>query len=299
MEPNNVNKDDFLLPKKPHNVDDPASPIRTFSTDLAQAVRKDEMSVIKVAIAEEKRREQQEENFSADSPKNRTYITLGIAFILVTVIGIGAVYMIKKNRTPEIVQSEAQIPTLITAENATSIEVGGLPEGRLADVTKTTVANVATEENKIINIYFTDSTSGKKQLVSAGAYLGGIKSQIPGALLRSLENTFMLGVYTLDSMHHPFIILRTTDFQTAFSSMFEWERKIFSDFYAPFNLDGQEDNFTNKFSDLLVENKDTRVLMKDDGTVTLIYGFVDEKSLIIADSVEAFKEVLHRLQSVR
>ncbi|MEN9582350.1 MAG: hypothetical protein RL641_304 [Candidatus Parcubacteria bacterium] len=299
MDPNEIDKEEFLLPVRPHNPDKPAAPIRTFSTDLAQAVRKDEMSVIKVAMAEEKRRQDEDFELSPGSSKNRAFVAVGTALIILTVIGLGVVYLIKKNRVPDVIPSEVQIPTLITAEASTSVEIGGQGDGKILELTRTATSNVSSTDNSIVNIYFTDSTYSTKQLITANAFLSGIKSEIPQPLLRSLQNNFMLGIYTKDSTRHPFLILKTADFQIAFANMFTWEKKLFSDFYVPFNLTGDEETFVNKFTDLLVENKDTRALKKDDGTISLIYGFADEKTIIIADGVETFKEVLRRLQSMR
>lgn len=286
------------FPQKRH-ADSNASPIRTYSTDLASAVRKDEMAVIKAALGEDKRRREEEMQFSASSPKNRMFIVLGLLLIFVTVAGVGTAFVIKQNRKPETIPSQTRIDSLITAENTTSIEVGGVSQDKMIELTRTAVNNISSAEGKIMNIYFTDSTSGEKSVITTDQFLYGIKSEVPTELLSTLEKNFMLGMYTESAVRHPFLILRTTDFQVAFASMYDWERKIFSDFYLPFNLTGEENNFTNKFSDLLVENKATRVLRKDNGSVGMIYGFVDDKSLIISDSVESFKEVLHRLQNIR
>lgn len=286
------------FPQKKH-LDSNASPIRTYSTDLASAVRKDEMAVIKAAMNEDKRRKEEEMQFSASSPKNRMFIVLGLLLIFVTVAGVGTAFVVKQNRKPETIPTQTRIDSIITAENSTSIEVGGASEGKMIELTRTAVNNISSAEGQIVNIYFTDSTSGAKSIISTEDFLLGIKSDIPSAMLATLQKTFMLGMYTENGVRHPFLILRTTDFQTAFASMFDWERKLFSDFYLPFNLTGDENNFTNKFTDFLVENKDTRVLRKDDGSIGMMYGFVDDKSLIITDSVESFKEVLHRLQNIR
>jgi hypothetical protein len=299
MDPNEINKEDLMLPQRNYEPDKPAAPIRTFSTDLAQAVRKDEMSVIKVAMAEEKRRHEEEAATSAATPQNKMFIVVGTIFILLAIGAVAAVMIIKNNRAPSITDSEIKLPTIISAEASTSLEVSNLPEGKIIELSKTAVQNVSGADGQVVNIYFTDSTSGTKQVISSAAFLLGIKSEIPGALLRSLNNAFMLGIFSKDSSHHPFIILRTNDYGIAFANMFEWEKELFSDFYLPLNLSGDEENFTNKFTDLLVENKDTRVLKKDDGTISLMYGFADEKTIIISDGIETFKEVLRRLQSTR
>lgn len=131
------------------------------------------------------------------------------------------------------------------------------------------------------------------------SFLTDIKSRIPPSLLATLSPMYMLGIYKIDGAQHPFLILQTNDFQTAFADMFTWERDMYSDFYLPFNLPNSEDYFTLKFSDDLVDNKAVRIVKNDNGDTLLMYGFVDEKSLIITDSIVTFREVLHRIQNAR
>ncbi len=296
----NIKKEDSsALPPKNRTVNNPASPLRTFSTDLAQAVRKDEMSVIKVAMAEDKRRHEVENEESPKSPKNRAYVIFGIIFIILAVGGIAAAFIVKKSRTPDIISGEVSTPSIIKAEATTSIEVGGAEAGKIVDLTRTALKNVSAKDGEVVNIYYTDSTAGIKRTIVTGEFMGGIKSAIPAPLLRSLANAFMLGIYTKATARHPFLIFKTNDHSIAFANMFIWEKKLFSDLYLPFNFPADESSFTGKFTDLLVENKDTRVLQKDDGTILLIYGFADENTIIITDSIESFKEILRRLQSVR
>jgi hypothetical protein len=299
MDSSGNEKEDIRLPKRPHSVEKPTSPVRTFSTDLAHAVRKDEMSVIKAAMEEEKRRHEEELAKSPGSTRNKTYIILSIVIILLTIAGIAVTNIIKKNRTPDIIENEVKIPSLISSDATTSIEIGGVGETKFIELTKTAVANVSGPENGIINIYYTNGISGVKQLIETKAFFAGINSKIPEALLSTLGSNFMLGVYTKDGVHHPFLIAQTNDYTTAFASMFYWERDLFSDFHQPFNLPADEDTFAYKFTDLLVENKDTRILVKDDGNIAMLYSFADEKTIVITDGVDTFKEILHRLQSVR
>ncbi len=235
---------------------------------------------------------------AADSPRNRRFITIGISLILVTVIGLGALYIIRNYKAPVTLQSQARIPTLISAEQSTSIEIGGVSQDKVIEYTRTAINNIAVPDGEVMNLYYTDATSGTKKIISTGDFLLAIKSQIPSALFTTLDNTFMLGLYATDGERHPFLILQTKDFQIAFPSMFDWEYRIFGDLYTPFNLAGSETDFTNKFSDMLIENKSTRMLKRDDGSIGLVYGFADEKNLIITDSVETFKVVLKRVQSI-
>mgnify|MGYP003520366763 FL=1 len=306
MEPNektseehNQNDEAQHVPHKRSHADEQASPIRTYSTDLAHAVRKDEMSVIKAAMNEERRRKEDEMAKSATSPKNRLYIVISILLVLGTISAIAIASYIKLNRTPDIIPSQAEIPSIIPAQTTTSIEIGGMSNDKIVELVRTTLNNVAGAEKEVVNIYMTDATSGKKEIITSQTFFPGIKSQIPSALLGSLNKNFMLGIYTLDAIQHPFLVLQTTDFQTAFTNMADWERQIYSDLYLPFNLPNNDDYFTTKFTDLIVENRDTRVIVNEEGTVILIYGFVDEKSFIVTDSLGSYKEILHRIQGVR
>lgn len=306
MEPNekpseeqNQNDEIQHTPRNRSRADEQASPIRTYSTDLAHAVRKDEMSVIKAAMNEERRRKEDEMAKSATSPKNRLYIVISILLVLGTISAIAIASYIKLNRTPDIIPSQAEIPSIIPAQTTTSIEIGGMSNDKIVELVRTTLNNVAGAEKEVVNIYMTDATSGKKEIITSQTFFPGIKSQIPSALLGSLNKNFMLGIYTLDAIQHPFLVLQTTDFQTAFTNMADWERQIYSDLYLPFNLPNNDDYFTTKFTDLIVENRDTRVIVNEEGTVILIYGFVDEKSFIVTDSLGSYKEILHRIQSVR
>lgn len=273
--------------------------IRTFSSDLADAVRKNEMSVIKVAMAEQKRREEDAMLRSPGSTKNKTYIVLTMICLLLGGGGVWYALHKKQSVAPIVIPTETKIQAIIPADATTSIEVGGTDQGKVEDLIRAAVTNISGNEGGIVDIYFTDSSGGTKKTITAGDFFTAISSAAPAPLVRSLTPEFMLGVYTKSELRHPFLILRTTDYDTAFANMFTWERKLFTDFYQPFAFKGDENTFTGKFGDLIVENKDTRILRSADGTIVLIYSFVDEHTILLTDSVESFVEVLHRLQSVK
>ncbi len=278
---------------------DRATPvIRTFSSDLADAVKHNEMSVIKVAMAEQKHREEAAEQFSPASATNRRYIILGFIIVVLAVGGILFAYNSKSNKTPEIIPTETKIQSLIPADATTSIEVGGQTETDVPELISSAVTNVSSTDGGIVDIYLTNSENGTKLLVSTSTFFTLIKSQIPPALLRTLSSRFMLGVVTSAGASHPFIILKTTDYETAFAAMFTWERKLYSDFYIPLSLNGGA-VFDKKWADLLVENKDTRILLSDKNDVALLYSFIDEHTIVITDTVATFKEVRKRLETIR
>lgn len=297
MDPEKITEDPSPT-GQPVHTDRPTPIIRTFSSDLADAVKHNEMSVIKVAMAEQKHREQEAEQLSPASATNKRYIILGFVIVVVAALGVLFVYNTKSNKTPVVVTPiETKIQSLIPADATTSIEIGGQSDTDVTSLIQTAIANVTTRDSGIVDIYLTDSSSGTKKTIDVTRFFTSIKSQIPLALLRTLNTRFMLGVIESGG-NHPFIILKTNDYETAFAAMFTWERKLYSDFFVPLSLKGGA-VFDKKWSDLLVENKDTRVLLSDKNDVALLYSFIDEHTIVIADTVATFKEVRKRLETVR
>lgn len=286
--------------KKIQEAAKPASPLRTFSSDLANAVQHDEMSVIKVAMAEQKRRLATDEAVSPTSTKNIRYI---VGSLIVLIIAVGAVYGVYKYKTnvpPQVNVVETKINALIPADATTSIEIGGETNDKVIQYIQSAIKNVTAREGGIVNIYFTNSQSGVKQAVKTEEFFSVIESQIPPPLLRALEPSFMLGIVaTTNDKKHPFLILKTNSYEAAFANMFTWETKLYHDFYIPLFLFGNQKTFEKRFGDLLIENKDTRVLYSDTNEVILLYSFIDEHTIVITTDIETFKTVRSLIETVR
>ena len=55
--------------------------------------------------------------------------------------------------------------------------------------------------------------------------------------------------------------------------------------------------FTKNFEDGVVKNKNARILYDQNGQIVLMYVFVDDTSLVIANKINAISEVMFRLSS--
>jgi hypothetical protein len=272
--------------------------LRTFSSDLADAVRNNEMSVIKVAMAEQKRREGEAELASPTSKINLRYIILSIIVLLAGIGGVVFAIRYKANQTPVVTVKDTKIPALIPADATTSIEIGLNADAKPVQLIQTAIKNVTTREGGIVDVYLTNSSSGVKQTITTNDFFTAISSEIPAPLLRSLSPRFMLGVVQ-NNGGHPFLIFKTNDYETAFANMFTWEKKLFQDFYIPLALKGDQTSFEAPFKDLLVENKDTRVLLSSSAEVVLLYSFIDEHTLVITTDPITFKEVKRRIETAK
>jgi hypothetical protein len=79
-----------------------------------------------------------------------------------------------------------------------------------------------------------------------------------------------------------------------------WETEMFSDLHAFFGQSITAENkylLTEAFEDAIIENKNARVLYTKDGDISLMYVYIDENSVVIANTNTAVREIMLRLLS--
>jgi hypothetical protein len=95
-----------------------------------------------------------------------------------------------------------------------------------------------------------------------------------------------------------FILLKVRSFQDVFPVMKSWEAKMFSDFHGFFDIAISLDtNYLLKkdWEDGIVQNKNARILFDKDKKIIMMYVYVDDTSVVLADSEQAVHEIIDRL----
>src|SRR3989344_845136 len=215
--------------------------------------------------------------------------------------------------TEEKVPQELSIDTIILAEKSVDIDITNLAQSDVqarltqtrdtASIPRNTIAHfrvlrkIATEKEGVI----------VEQELTAPSLLEAIAPRIPEALARSFEDSFMLGRYA-SNQGGMFLILKPTFYENAFAGMLTWEKDMRDDLSPLFGArnNNQQQNGTSTspllnshFTDKVIENKDTRIVVDSQGEIVLLYSFVDRNTLIITSSKEAFLEVFTRLSAKR
>ncbi len=308
--------------------DGKTSTVRTFQSDIAGTVKTDNVSMIKMAMAEKTRQERQGSTyaeFDVKKPIKKIYV---FAFIAVLLIGgaVGFVYWyfnqpakptledIVAPQEPEIVYSEIQVAVNVDGKDSLTI---------MQDLRKETLSKL--DLGTIKRILITTGTSTVRN-VQAKEFLGLIRSNAPDGFLRALEPYFVIGAYSF-SPHDVFIVFKINSYDTAFPGALQWEQfmevdlgKLFIDDIPPAppitlatttSTSSTENisttttvrttNDTNKavFKDKIVQNKDARVLVGPDGKIKLLYSFLDKNTLVIVSSEKGFKELITRMTTGR
>ncbi|MEA3399581.1 MAG: hypothetical protein U9R00_03690, partial [Patescibacteria group bacterium] len=87
------------------------------------------------------------------------------------------------------------------------------------------------------------------------------------------------------------------DYGSSLAGVSEWEKTMLSNLYPIFgiNISGKENLLTKPFEDIIISNRDARVLTDDEGNNLLYYSFINNNIFVITDNKETIDEILSRL----
>lgn len=277
--------------------------LRTYTSDMADAVRTNEVSVIKIALAEKERREQEDIYKKAEGTKfSKVFLVIGGIILIAFAIFI-SYYLIQKKKEKEIPQTNiSNIETFISYDSKLYIDTTNIPS-------TTDILSIIKNENKenpklIGAIFLTKNIDTAPTILTTNNFLSLFNIAPPGTLTRSLSSEYLLGKYSnKDAINEKsksamFLIFQTTDYSQAYASMLLWEKTMLKDLYMLFDIYIPESNnilFEKTWKDTVINNKDVRVLYGDNGEGMLYYVFVNKNNFVITNSIEAMREVITRL----
>ena len=296
--------------------------LRTYKGDLEQVVGTDEGSLVGIASAESiKRYSGQQvaptviENRANSNSEAIKKIGIVILSTILVVLGVGSAFYFYGKSNSVIVNPTQNVSSFIFVDENYGFDITDLSRRQILN--ELTAINNSTNISlgRIRNVFITESfidEQGLEQraLVNASDFLKAIDAQVPASFLRSLSRDFMVGVHVFNG-NQPFIILSTGFYENAFVGMLEWERYLKKDLTPFFGeeknkvVDATQASTTVYkttipiFSDVVLKNKDVRVLKDDDGKIILLYSFVDQNTIVITTNESTFSEVLSRYTSSR
>ena len=248
----------------------PLKQIRTFQGDVAEALQREQRSLVSIQQAErlKKGSTPSATDTTSENTKRKTemfFLFLGslALFVLGTV---GAWYAYN-----EFVSANTEINLTLTAIsrealiNTLSNAVQGAPSGEL------------------IHINFSLSTI---------EFLERLGARAPGSLIRAFDPLFMFGAFGEST----FLIIKLVSFENAFAGMLAWEKNLNQDIGPLFATAELSRNVSpeSTFTDVTDKNKDVRMLALRDQPV-LLYSFFDNNMLIITDHIETLRILVDRL----
>jgi hypothetical protein len=312
--------------------------VRTYADDLKEAVERDNVTVAKMLMAENKKKEQEElieAEVSPKAPKNLLYIFLGIIFIGGGIATAGYLYLenqkelaaIEAMKKVEVVEVKSGI---ITTEGYQEIAIDKKYKTEIVEQVRqlqqqlTASSTVESVEN-VTEVVFTKGQADSKKIVPLNELLTDIESTIPSSLSRVLNPKFLFGFHNVNGQQ-PMIIINITSYDIAYEGMLAWEETLPDDL-GPFFFDEKlsqvvptatemptgtstetpstileqipDQDAQRKFEDLIVKNKDVRLIKDANGKIDMLYGFIDKDTIAITTSVDTFAEIIERVKSAK
>jgi len=275
--------------------------VRTYMSDMADTVRANEISVLKVALAEQNKQAREDLYRQQEgTPTKKIFWFIG-GIILIAAAIYGSTFLINK-------KAEVGLPVVATKENAIisydeiySLSV--LDKENLSDKISE-IKDIVTKNDSITFVSLSQEVNGVKEKISTSSLFSRFKWGAPGSLVRSLSDNYMIGLYTKDvdgdasNKSVPFIIFQSEDYEFTYAGMLEWEKTLAGDIHNIFKLeitDTTKKLNERKWKDLIINNKDSRVLYNENNEPILYYIFIDKNNLVITESKDAIKEITARL----
>lgn len=213
--------------------------LRTFQGDVANALKDQNASVISIAMATRKRREERKEVVQTPAEKHKerknTWLALGSSVLLIVGLSIlGGLYYVHLQELPVPI---AEAPkTVISFDKSTEILFQGLTKDKFMSLIYSVKDKIGTQMGEInyLNIIKRMGTAPENTVtktVTGAEFFGLIKTKAPLTVTKSFSDTFMLGLYQ-GKKSGVFILLGINSYETVFDGMFKWEKEMWNDLGA-------------------------------------------------------------------
>lgn len=271
--------------------------VRTYASDIAEMMKKEKGSIIKIALAEQQRREEFKKANNPVATKNIIVIFLGIALI-VSGIMIFVYSVMSRAKSPDVINLSQNLPALLFSENQSHIDMTELNRRELLNAINTQVNNKTLGAGTINNLFISYRFGQTQSQVPVTMFMHKLGINIPDSFFQNLEDSFMLGVFNQEQTNELFLILKVKDFNEAFLSMREWEASMLSEFVNFFNIDTSSYGrviFSKDFETVTLFNKESRILKDSSGLILLSYTFLDPKTILVTTKGDSLDEILKRI----
>jgi hypothetical protein len=244
------------------------SSLRTYQGDMAEFIKEKNESVTSIALKEKAHREEKQKlEPKVETTKSHTGTFLAIVASLILLAGGGTLAFYVSQRLGIDKEAQVYLPTKIIPYSQT-IQIESLSKEAI-------VAALSKEEFApgVSLINFGENS------IPVSKFIEILGLNIPSELGRNLQSEFAMGVFKKGESTSPILALDVTDFGGAFAGMLEWEKQMQTD--LPMIVLPTSATSTLVWKDIIVKNKDARVLVDASGQSVISYAFLDKNTILI------------------
>lgn len=272
--------------------------LRTYQSDVEDALKDGGGSLAKIAVAESIKRANEPFTSIGDTEEsereNRTKIIWGISIGLV-VLGIiifSLFYFLRGlGQSPAPIISQTS-PIIIT-DVEKNVDISGLDREALIAKLFSEQQNNLVKLSSVAGLRLIDGVGEVVSQITAKKFFQKLSARPPDELVRSLQDNFLFGLYSLNT-NKPFLIFKTDYYQSAFAGMIAWEKDLVADL-GPIFVDSQVLSQFGKFEDITIKNRDTRALRDSTGRIIFLYSFPDKSTIVITTNADTLDAIGARL----
>ena len=283
-----------------------AQSFRTLQSDMASAVKTQDHSLAQMIIADKKRKREsgyRDKKISIEDKHSNNVYKILFGFIIVVVIASLGVKLVWQEKESSEEPPRKQISTAIIPINEqivlnikTFTDSG---ETFITTVNSVLVKN-KTESGDIVHLHLTkeieitntETNKIKKTDITLPVeeFFELWENSAPESLIRSFEKEdYMFGFYDTGKEMSPFLLLELKSFDQAFAGVLGWENVLCKNMQ---NIFQTKECPQYKFKNAQLLDTDIRVLEIESGKPAILYGFLnDDSMLIITQSTGVFKEI--------
>lgn len=284
--------------------------LRTYKLDAARIIKERKESLVSMVLAEESRHKTETDKSTTAIRVRKFHVFLSLALLaggallLWAIVAIvqsyqaGDLSRVERVFVHDLLFTETQKTVVITKENQDAIFAPLHAELANTGASAGSVESISyVEEQPIPNI----KNGVEQQSITAGTFIASAKIPVSPALEQVLNAPFSIGIYHGKKMS-PFLVFKILQgsYQNAFSAMIAWEPAMYGDLSPLFLLPPVSLPPGNAhFTDIVIMNKDVRMLSAMSGESVLYYTFFDKETLVITTSEDALGEIISRLMTPR
>lgn len=285
--------------EKPKNVQ-----VETFAEDMTKAIESIGTGgggfVKKIIHGEE---DSVKSNSSLVNKRSQIFMLLSFALVLLAIASLSIVYVLK-NRISTVEVAPQYKPIIFIDQNK-AIEISELNTEQIIEKISDETNNTNVKLGGVEGVYFTND----KNIIGLKDFFTKMEINLDKMNLSAFEDNFLTGITNLQSLsENPsdeikseknfFILLKFESMADAFNVLHFWENKIFSDLGLFFGEKLNADTkylLTKDFEDGIVQNKNARILYDNDGKIIMMYVYVNDSSVVFANSEKTIGEIIARL----
>jgi hypothetical protein len=277
--------------------------IHTIKSDIVDAAREGKLSLAKIMA-----REQEHNNLVYTGDAKREMITVAkkrkwsilliTLIICLTILYLSFFWQVPTTDYDTIAPRQIVTEPLVFVEEENEIDISNIESNRILQEILQKKRALPQKDNILANIYFVRSSvddgsaAGQKKLIGLSGFLKATNIRLPAEFTKYLSEKFTLGAYKVVPPGI-FFVLKVNSYENAATNLLANENGIVGSLLIPLAENSLGRDFSEKsFHDKIIRNLHTRVMTGSNGKTIAVYGFIDDRTIVIAENEETFTKVV-------